>query len=165
MLVVLELLVWLDQQVAGGQVPKLVQYGQGQDQRRQAAWYEDGRQVQPLRVSKFPKPSRERQEARELGVPGVRDHMYGYGDVQVLCESIRIIFWLEPSARQAQHGQFFLKLCGREQGSRSVDTRSCGAEISERTPEAGQPFQKGVREVTFRRVNVHRRPRARPRTA
>ena len=68
-----------------------------------------------------PQPSRDRQEARELGVPGVRDHMYGYGDVQVLSESIRIIFGLEPPARQAQDSQFFLKLCGREQGSRSVE--------------------------------------------
>jgi hypothetical protein len=40
--------------------------------------------------------------------------MYGYGDVQVLSESIRIIFGLEPPARQAQDSQFFLKLCGRE---------------------------------------------------
>src|ERR687889_1779558 len=99
MLVVLEPLVWLDQQVAGGQVPKLVQDGQGQDQRRQAAWYEDGRQVQLLRVPEFPKPSRERQEARELGVQGIRDHMYGYGDVQVLCEGIQIVFGLERPSR------------------------------------------------------------------
>src|SRR3712207_5278994 len=143
MLVVLELLVGLDQQVAGGQVSKLVQDGQGQNQRGQAAWYEDGRQVQPLRVSKFPKPSRERQEARELGVPGIRDHMYGYRDVQVLSESIRIIFWLKPPARKAQDGQLFLKLCGREQGSRSIDTRSWGTDVSKGTPEAGQPVQKG----------------------
>jgi hypothetical protein len=74
-----------------------------------------------LGVSQFPKPSRDRQEARELGVPGVRDHMYGYGDVQVLSESIRIIFGFEPPARQAQDSRFFLKLCGREQGSRSVE--------------------------------------------
>src|SRR5688572_9337393 len=98
MLVVLELLVGLDQQVASGQVPKLVQYGQGQDQRRQAAWYEDGSHVHLLRVPEFPKPSRERQEARELGVPGIRDHMHGYGDVQVLSEGIRIVFWFESPA-------------------------------------------------------------------
>src|SRR3712207_115477 len=102
LVILLGLLVGLDQEVAGGQVPKLVQDGQGQDQRGQTAWYEDGRHIQLLRVPKFPKPSRERQEARELGVPGVRDHMYGYGDVQIISESIRIIFLLERTARQAQ---------------------------------------------------------------
>src|SRR5215217_1414969 len=159
------LLVELDQEVAGGQVPELVQDGQGQDQRGQTAWYEDRRQVQLLRVSQFPKPSRDRQEARELRVPGVRDHMYGYGDTQVLSESIRVIFGLEPLARQTKDSQFLLKLCGREQGSRFIDARLRGAEVSKRTPEAGQPAQKGACEVTFRHVNVYHRPRVPPRIA
>src|SRR5215211_4247450 len=63
LVVLLGLLVEIDQEVAGGQVSELMQDGQGQDQRGQAARYEDGRHVQLLGEAKFPEPSRDRQEA------------------------------------------------------------------------------------------------------
>src|SRR5215217_882035 len=158
--------VGVDQEVAGGQMSELVQDGQGQDQRGQAARHEDSRQVHRLRVPEFPEPAGERKQAREFGVPGVRDHMNGNGDIQVISECVGVIFGLEPPTRETQDGQFFLKLGGREQGPRSFDARPwCSAEVPEGTPQSGQPVQEETREVTSRHFNPHRRPRVLPRTA
>jgi len=51
LVVLFELLVGFDQEISGRQMTELVQDGQGQDQRGQAAWYEDGRHVHLLQVA------------------------------------------------------------------------------------------------------------------